>query len=76
MGEPGRGVGKTEVLPEAPWFVPSRILDRVQYRYKQLTIQVLLDRYSTPRNANGWALLCLTCSIFEEWGREGMEVMI
>lgn len=44
------------ILPPSPW-----ILNHVKSRYKQLTIQVLLDRYSKSQGSGrralcGWAL--------------------
>lgn len=58
-----QGTGKgLEMPPEGLWQIglfPSWILNRVKCRYKQLTIQVLLDRYSKPKGcweeACGWA---------------------
>ena len=46
---------------------PSWILNSMKYRYKQLTIQVLLDRYSKPKGAGrravgGRTLQPLLCS--------------
>lgn len=61
MEMPPKGPKGKQDLP------PSWILNSMKYRYKQLTIQVLLDRYSKPKGAGqravgGRTLQPLLCS--------------